>query len=127
MLNAMLVCSCLPVPETLILHADSTVEGGAQAVRQGLAGHTLPTALFATNNLMTTGAIAAVVEHGLSIPFDISVVGFDDMEWYSIFNPHITAVSQPAYDIGCMAADGCSIASGPRGTIHRAGSSSTPD
>ena len=95
----------LPVPETLILRADSTVEGGARAVRQGLARDVLPTALFATNNLMTTGAIAAVVEHGLSIPFDISVVGFDDMEWYSIFNPQITAVSQPAYDIGRVAAE----------------------
>src|SRR4029077_3413550 len=52
-----------------------------------------------------TGAIAAVVEQGLNIPFDISVVGFDDMEWYSIFNPHITAVSQPAYDIGRVAAE----------------------
>lgn len=59
-----------------------------------------PTAIFCGNNLLTIGALAEVNLRGLKVPDDISIVGFDDLEWYSLVEPTITAVSQP---IGLLA------------------------
>lgn len=95
----------LMVDPALVLNGASTYEGGQAIVRELLAAKQSVTAIFATNNLMTMGAIAAVLEAGLRIPDDVSIVGFDDMEWYPMFQPAITAVSQPAYQLGQVAAE----------------------
>ncbi|MBS7540339.1 LacI family DNA-binding transcriptional regulator [Ancylobacter lacus] len=94
----------LEPPEDLVLYGDSTYDGGKAAVEEMLLSEARPTALFASNNLMTIGTLAALHEVGLAIPGDISVVGFDDLEWYAIFKPRITAVAQPAFAIGRTAA-----------------------
>ncbi len=91
-------------PEDLILKGDSTYEGGRAAVETLLRGAEPPSAIFASNNMMTIGTLSALHEVGLRIPQDVSVVGFDDLEWYAIFNPRITAVAQPAFAIGRTAA-----------------------
>jgi len=83
---------------------DSTVAGGHEAMSQLLQRGNRPTAVFVTNNLMTVGALAAISEIGLRVPDDISVVGFDDMDWYELPTVGITAVSQPAYELGTVAA-----------------------
>jgi len=64
-----------------------------------------PTALFAANNFIAFGAIRALREMGIRVPEDISVVAFDDLpaEWVS--DPFLTVAAQPAYDIGCHAAE----------------------
>jgi LacI family transcriptional regulator len=64
-----------------------------------------PTALFAANNFIAFGAIRALREMGIRVPDDISVVAFDDLpaEWVS--DPFLTVAAQPAYDIGCRAAE----------------------
>jgi DNA-binding LacI/PurR family transcriptional regulator len=82
-----------------------TFEGGREAAASLLALPRPPTAIFATNNLMTVGTLVAIAEAGLRIPADISVVGIDDMEWYPIANPAITAVYEPAGEIGRQAAE----------------------
>jgi DNA-binding LacI/PurR family transcriptional regulator len=64
----------------------------------------LPTAVFAGSNLMTLGALQAIHEAGLRIPEDMAVVGFDDMPWAVSLNPPLTAVAQPAYQVGVTAA-----------------------
>ena len=46
-----------------------------------------PGAIFATDDLMTVGTLVAIEEAGLRITADISVVGFDDMEWYPARRP----------------------------------------
>jgi LacI family transcriptional regulator len=53
---------------------------------------------------MTIGAVAAIEEHGLSIPADIALVGFDDFIWASLFRPTLTTVAQPTYELGQSAA-----------------------
>lgn len=88
----------------LTLGGDSSYEGGRTAVAQLLRKQPGVTAIFASNNLMSMGAITAVLEAGLRLPEDISLVGFDDMEWYPIFKPAISAVAQPAYQLGQVAA-----------------------
>ncbi|GAB2832157.1 LacI family DNA-binding transcriptional regulator [Lentzea nigeriaca] len=58
------------------------------------------TAIFAANDLMAFGAIAALREAGLAVPRDVSVVGFDDIRVASLSSPALTTVRQPAYDVG---------------------------
>ncbi|MFF4276481.1 LacI family DNA-binding transcriptional regulator [Streptomyces sp. NPDC001536] len=58
------------------------------------------TAVFAANDLMAFGALTALTEAGLSVPGDISVVGFDDIRAASQISPPLTTVHQPAYDVG---------------------------
>ncbi|WP_199884976.1 LacI family DNA-binding transcriptional regulator [Pseudomonas bohemica] len=94
----------LKPPKKLTLNGDSTYEGGHSAVQALLGRPSKVTAVFATNNLMSTGAITAILEAGLRIPDDLSLIGFDDMEWYPIFKPAITAIAQPAYRLGQIAA-----------------------
>ncbi|NGO10429.1 LacI family transcriptional regulator [Streptomyces sp. HC44] len=58
------------------------------------------TAVFAANDLMAFGALTALREAGLSVPQDVSVVGFDDIRAASLAHPPLTTVHQPAYDVG---------------------------
>ncbi|OAH13649.1 LacI family DNA-binding transcriptional regulator [Streptomyces jeddahensis] len=58
------------------------------------------TAVFAANDLMAFGALTALREAGLSVPGDVSVVGFDDIRAASLAHPSLTTVHQPAYDVG---------------------------
>ena len=62
-------------------------------------------AVLAVNNLMIYGAIKAIYEHGLQIPRDISVAGFDATDVTGILRPQITCIEQPAMEIGKIACD----------------------
>ncbi len=59
---------------------------------------------------MTVGALVAIAEAGLEVPRDVSVVGIDDMEWYPIAQPAISAVYEPAEEMGRRAANDCCCA-----------------
>jgi LacI family transcriptional regulator, galactose operon repressor len=63
-----------------------------------------PTAIFAANDLVALGVLAALRELGLRCPEDLSLVGFDDLELASFTNPALTTVAQPAYQMGARAA-----------------------
>lgn len=89
----------------LIQGGNSTIEGGTTAARTLLDLSPRPTAIFATNNLMTVGLFLAIKQHQLHCPEDIAVVGFDDMAWLSAFTPALTTVAQPNYDLGKRAAE----------------------
>jgi DNA-binding LacI/PurR family transcriptional regulator len=78
---------------------------GQEAAQELLAQTDGPTALFTANNLMTLGALNAIHESGLKIPDEIAIVGFDDLPWAQSLDPPLTAVEQPAYELGRIAAD----------------------
>lgn len=59
-----------------------------------------PTAIFATNNLMTIGVVTALADRGLSCPEDLSLVGIDDLPWADAVLPRLTAIAQPVRAIG---------------------------
>jgi LacI family transcriptional regulator, galactose operon repressor len=63
-----------------------------------------PTAIFAANNLLAEQAWRVVRERGLSLPDDISLVGFDDVPWMEMVSPAITVVAQPTDELGHVAA-----------------------
>jgi LacI family transcriptional regulator len=64
-----------------------------------------PTAVFVTNFMMTIGFLRALAERKLSTPKDISIVSYDDFIWADAFNPPLTSVAQPQYELGYKAAD----------------------
>jgi LacI family transcriptional regulator len=88
-----------------ITRADFRAEGGHAATLAMLAGQERPRALFVANEMMTLGALRAVREVGLRMPHDIAVIGFDETPWARLLDPPLTAVAQPAYDLGRLAAD----------------------
>jgi len=63
-----------------------------------LTRETRPSAIFAVTQKMTTGALRAIAEAGLYVPNDISLLAFDDCEWFTSFRPFLSTVSQPADD-----------------------------
>jgi LacI family transcriptional regulator len=95
----------LKVPHEFVCSGADTFEGGRAAAASLLEQWRRPSAIFATNNFMTVGTLVAVAEAGLKVPDDISVVGFDDMEWYPIADPAITAVYESATEMGSLAAE----------------------
>ena len=68
--------------------------------KQALALHPRPTAFLAANNFIAVGAYQAVREAGLSVPEDISIVGFDDLPTWLVMEPFLTVAAQPAYEMG---------------------------
>jgi DNA-binding LacI/PurR family transcriptional regulator len=94
----------LSLKNHLLIHSDFHQEGGHAAMTRLLALARRPRAVLIANNLMTLGALQAIHEHGLQIPDEIAVLGFDDMPWATSLNPPLTAVAQPAEEIGRVAA-----------------------
>ena len=82
---------------------DFTFEAGAQAVRQLLALPEQPTAIFCHNDAMAIGAIQEAKKLGLRVPQDLSIVGFDDIQFAQYCDPPLTTISQPRYEIGRQA------------------------
>jgi LacI family transcriptional regulator, galactose operon repressor len=64
-----------------------------------------PTAIFAANNLLAEQTWHLLRRTGLRLPDHLSLVGFDDVPWMSMVEPAITAVSQPAFEMGSCAAE----------------------
>jgi LacI family transcriptional regulator len=93
------------VDENLVLHGHLGEAGGFTAMNQLLAMPSRPTAVFCFNNLVTVGALTAIRAAGLKIPTDISVLAFDDMTLFPLVDPPITAIAQPAHEMGRAAAD----------------------
>jgi len=89
--------------ETLILRGDFQYQSGYRLMKQLLENETVPTAVFACNDLMATGALCAVVEMGFRVPEDISIVGFDDIDLASYTTPPLTTIRQPKYEMGVFA------------------------
>lgn len=93
------------VDEALVTEGDSRQSGGHDRAGALLDLREPPTALVVGNNLMTLGALEAVRERGLDVPGDVAVVGYDDMPWAAAFNPPLTCVSQPGFEMGQRAAE----------------------
>jgi LacI family transcriptional regulator len=78
--------------------------GGRHAMAELLALEAPPTAVFSFNNLLTVGALSALRDAGLRMPDDLSLVSFDDMSLFPFVDPPISAIAQPAIQMGRAAA-----------------------
>ena len=90
----------IPMEREYIVRGDYRVEGGRQACQTLLELDPPPTAIFVVNNRMTVGALEALQEAQYSCPEDVSLIGFDDFEGLSLFDPPVTTVAQQPYQLG---------------------------
>lgn len=102
--RAALLGAGIAVDEHLISLGGPTPEEGYRAARRVLEAPDRPTALFTANNFMTLGAMRAMRDLDLKVPRDLSLVGFDDLEWTTLVDPPLTVVAQPATELGEAAA-----------------------
>lgn len=93
----------LPINNNLIKIGDFKMETGITMCRELLDGKNKPDAIFSTNLEITKGILITVKQKGLKIPNDIGLVGFDDSDLTKLFDPPITVISQPVYEIGSIA------------------------
>jgi LacI family transcriptional regulator len=93
----------LPLDPSFILRGDFTAESGYQAALAVLSRADRPTALFACNDMMALGVLRAASELGLSVPRDLSIVGYDDIKLCAYLIPPLTSVAQPKAQIGQIA------------------------
>lgn len=85
---------------TSIYEGSFSTTSGYQLTQELLENEELPTAIFAASDAIAFGAMRAIQEKGLSIPDDISIIGFNDTEMSSYTTPALTTISAPAYDMG---------------------------
>ena len=90
----------LPIPEAYIRWGDWEWQSAAAETEALLALEEKPTAIFAMNDLMASGCYQAARRHGLDIPADISVAGFDNLDISTHLYPPLTTVAMPTRQIG---------------------------
>ena len=79
-------------------------EVAAEILRSALDGAHPPTAIFCANNMATRDVLSALLRLGISVPEELAVVGFDDLELGDILHPALTVVRQPVAELGQRAA-----------------------
>lgn len=80
-------------------------EAGLDAGQQLLDAHPEATAVVAANDLLAIGVIDAAARRGLSCPRDLSVVGFNDIQYVRRLQPPLTTIRIPHYEVGRRAAE----------------------
>lgn len=85
----------IPIRGSLIFHGDYTIQGGVRGLEELVRSNPDMTAVFVTNYEMTMGAMIGVNELGIKIPEQLSVIGFDNLQFARACNPKLTIVSQP--------------------------------
>jgi len=88
-------------PQLLIVHRESSI---APQLLKRLRSAKRPTALFTLNNVTTTSALHALQRENIIVPRDVAIIGFDDFDLASLLAVPLTAVRQPAAELGRSAA-----------------------
>jgi DNA-binding LacI/PurR family transcriptional regulator len=81
-----------------------TLQSGYEQTARLLSMHPRPTAICTGNDLLALGALSAIMDAGLRVPQDLSLVGYDDIAYARLAYPPLTTVRQPARDMGATAA-----------------------
>ncbi len=89
-----------PLDDELVVPGDFEIEGGARATRQLMSMPEPPTAIIAANDVAAFGAISELSKLGVSVPHDVSVLGFDDIAFARVYQPALTTIAQPIYALG---------------------------
>jgi LacI family transcriptional regulator len=91
--------------EEWIGFSDFTQAAGRKAGRQMLSQPERPSAIFAANDVTALGVLEAADELGLSVPEDLSLVGYDDISYASLPRIQLTTVAQPTFEMGKIATE----------------------
>lgn len=96
----------LELDEALTIEAGYTYDSGVRAADDLLSRANRPTAVFAGNDEMAIGIYTSARKIGLSVPHDLSVVGFDDAPMAARMSPPLTTIRLPIREMGAEAARG---------------------
>lgn len=94
----------IPLEETLICREDYTIQGGVRGLERLVKRNPDMTAVFVTNYEMTMGAVIGLNELGMQVPKELSVIGFDNLQFARACSPKLTIVAQPTVEIAREAA-----------------------
>ncbi|KMY48580.1 LacI family DNA-binding transcriptional regulator [Peribacillus loiseleuriae] len=100
-----MIDSRVPIRNEYILKGKYDMASGYEAMGTLLSLEKPPSAVFCSNDDMAIGAMNAAFAHGLSIPKDVSVVGFDDIGFSQYTNPRLTTVKRPIEKISMQGAE----------------------
>jgi LacI family transcriptional regulator len=92
----------IPFQPELVIRTTVDRIGGYRAAQEILARDPLPTAIFAVNNMTAVGTMEALRERSLSVPKDMGLVCFDDVEHLAVLSPILTVIDQPAETFGSL-------------------------
>jgi len=95
----------ISLADSLVVGGEYSMEAGEQGARELLAHSERPTAIFCFNDDIAIGAIHEIKKHGLRVPEDISVVGFDNIKVSAYVDPPLTTIDQPANEMGRKAVE----------------------
>lgn len=90
----------LPLDQALVVQCGSLMEDSYQATRQLLAMPDRPTALLVINDFLAIGVLRAIADHGLRVPDDISVFGYDDIPLAKYLVPRLSTASKDGIKMG---------------------------
>jgi LacI family transcriptional regulator len=93
------------LPAGRMVSCDETFEAGRRATAELLAEAARPTAIVAYNDVVAIGAINGARRAGLAVPADISIAGYDDIDFASYVDPALTTLRQPKREMGVLAMD----------------------
>jgi len=93
----------IELEQNLIVRGDYGFKSGYRCAQKLLKQNVKPTAIFAISDMQAIGVIKALKNKNIKVPEDISVFGFDNISFSMIYDPGVTTVSQPTYDIGAKA------------------------
>ncbi|MFD1885652.1 LacI family DNA-binding transcriptional regulator [Paenibacillus wenxiniae] len=96
--------AAITIPEQYIVPGLYSTESGYAAMQSLLKLESPPTAVFCSNDDMAIGAMNAAFEMGLKVPDDLSIVGFDDINFSMYTNPALTTVKRPIEQISAHGA-----------------------
>lgn len=95
----------IAIDHALQAPADFSIESGFEAAGKLLALDNPPTAIFCFSDEMAIGAIKRIKQQGLRVPEDISVAGFDDLDFSSYVDPPLTTIKQPNRRFGARSTE----------------------
>ncbi|MDF2178608.1 LacI family DNA-binding transcriptional regulator [Aliiglaciecola sp. CAU 1673] len=91
--------------DAMLVGESYAIDTGVEGARQLLANSKPPTAIFCFNDDIAIGAMFEAKRHGLRIPQDLSITGFDNVRVSAYMDPPLTTVDQPAYEMGRRAVE----------------------
>jgi DNA-binding LacI/PurR family transcriptional regulator len=86
-----------------VFHGAYTEDGGATGVTEMLNNGAVPSSIVAANDLAALGALQALEEHGLRVPADVSLVGYDNTSLSALAHINLTTIDQPRHRMGVTA------------------------
>lgn len=98
------ICQKYGIEERFI-DCEYSFESGKKAAAKMLEIFPDAEGVFAANDMVALSAYKVFRSHGIQVPEDIQIVGFDDIGFSTLFSPEITTIRQPVHEMGCRAVD----------------------